>query len=336
MKHFSNRSHIIAGTMLACVALLGAHNTRADAQGLTYDMRMSMQKGTAATPGDAQIIMSGHGKFSDNNSRMDMDESVMPGGFMGKGTSIILKNGTRNMWIVDPAKQQYIEINVDSVSNLSFTSLNIMGGLVKMETSDVAVDMQPMGPGETIQGYKTLKYRMTSNFTSTTSILGRKKRSKNTTTTDIWVAPQLAGLYNPASAASQGGGGSELTRQTRAAYAKVDKGAYIKTVAQTQSTGDRASAMTMTMELLNIKRERVPSSSFDVPKGYTRIDGTAALGLVGGGANGKDGNGGANGNFGGQLVDSAKQGVKQGAANEVKDQAKDKTKSVLRGIFRRP
>ena len=300
------------------------------AQGLTYDMKMTMQKGTTANPADAQIMMSGRGKYSDGNSRMDMDESIMPNGFMGKGTYMILKNGSRNEWIVDPDKKQYFEINIDSVANFSMASMNIMGGLVKMETSDVTADMQPMGPGETIQGYATMKYRLTTNFTSTTSILGRKKRSKNATVTDVWVAPQLAGLYNPASAAAQGGGSSELGQKVGAAYAKIGKGAFIKSVAQTQSTGDRASAMTATMELLNIRKTHVPSSVFEVPKEYTRIDATALLTALGGGKDGKSGN------FGDQLVDSAKQGAKQGAAEEVKNQAKDKAQGVLRGIFRRP
>ncbi|MDQ6736712.1 MAG: DUF4412 domain-containing protein [Gemmatimonadota bacterium] len=320
---------LAAGTIVGMAA--SVTGTSLHAQGLTYDMKMSMQQGTAASPGDAQILMSGHGKFADGNSRMDMDQSVMPNGFLGKGTYMILKSGSRNEWIVDPDKKQYYEINMDSVANFSMASMNIMGGLVKMETSDATAEMQPMGPGETIQGYTTMKYRVTTNFTSTTSILGRKKRSKNTTTTDVWVAPQLGGLYNPASAASQVGGGSELGRKVAAEYAKMGKGAFIKTVSQTQSTGDHASAMTATMELLNIRRTRVPSSAFDVPTEYTRIDGTAALSMLGGG--GTDGKGG---NFGDQLVDSARQGAKQGAAEEVKNQAKDKAQGVLRGIFRRP
>jgi hypothetical protein len=333
MRQFRIHPRILVAMMLAAVALPGAFSVSASAQGLTYDMKMTMQKGTGATTSDTQIAMSGHGKFSDGSSRMDMDESIMPSGFMGKGTYIILKSGTRNEWMVDPAKQQYVEVNLDSAANLSFASMNIMGGLVKMETSDVTADMQAMGAGETIQGYSTMKYRLTTNFTSTMSILGRKKRSKNTTTTDIWIAPQLAGLYNPASTASQGGGSSELAQKVGAAYAKVGKGAYIKTVSQTQTTGDHASAMTATMELLNIKRVRVPASAFEVPKGYTKIDGTTLFSASG---SGKDSNGASNGGFANQVTDSAKQGVKAGAAEAVKDQAKAKAKSALHGIFGRP
>ena len=315
---------ILAGASLISLAAAGASG-----QGLTYDMKMAMQKGVGPAPSDTQIVMAGHGKFQDGNSRMDMTESVMPGSFMGKGTYIILKNGTRNEWIVDPEKHQYIEINVDSAAHFSVGSMNL-GGLIKMEMTDATVDMQPLGPGESLQGYSTMKYRVTSNFTSTISVFGRKKKSKNTTTTDIWIAPQLAGLYNPAAAPQ--GGGSELGQKMAAAYAKMGRGAVIKAVSQTQSSGDHASAMTMTMEITNIKHARVASSAFDAPNGYTKIDGTAALAALGGGG-GKDGK---SGSFGDQLVDSAKQGAKQGAADEVKNQAKDKAKRVLGGIFGRP
>ncbi|MGI8509070.1 MAG: DUF4412 domain-containing protein [Gemmatimonadaceae bacterium] len=335
MQILTNRARVLRVTMLLGATLSGMAIRGADAQGLTYDMKMTMQKGTGAVTSDApQIMMSGHGKFQDGNSRMDMDESIMPGGFMGKGTYMILKNASRNEWIVDPAKQQYFEINVDSAANFSMASMNLLGGLVKMETSDVTADMQPMGPGEVIQGYSTMKYRITTNFVSKTSVLWRKSKSRNTTITDVWVAPQLAALYNPAVAASQGGGSSELAQKVGAAYAKIGKGAYLRTVSQMQSTGDRASAMTMTMDLLNIQRTRVLPSAFEVPKTYTKIDGTAALSLLGGGG----GNGaGPNGNIIGQIGDSAKQGAKQGATQEVKNQASDKAKGVIRGIFgRRP
>lgn len=334
MKTLSDRARILGASILLAAPLLAVAGHTASAQGLTYEMKTTMQKGTGSAASDTQIVMSGHGKFQDGNSRMDMDESIMPGGFMGKGTYMILRNATRNEWIVDPQKQQYFEVNVDSVANFSMGSMNLMGGLVKMETSDVTADMQPLGAGETIQGYATMKYRLTTSLLSKTSVLWKKSKSRNTTTTDIWVAPQLAGLYNPASAASQGGGSSELGQKIAAAYAKVGKGAVIRTVSQTQSTGDRASAMTMTMELLNIKRGRVPASAFEVPAAYTKIDGTTALSLLGGGGGGKDGK---SGNIISQMTDSAKQGARQGATEEVKDQAKSKAKGVLGKIFgRRP
>ena len=339
MQLLSRHAHTRGVRLLLAVPLAAMAARGAGAQGLTYDMKMTMDKGAPGAAGAPEIMMAGHGKFQDGNSRMDMEESIMPNGFLGKGTYMILKSGTRNEWIVDPAKQQYFEINVDS-ANVSMGSMNLLGGLVKMETSDVTAEMKPMGPGETIQGYATMKYRITTNFVSKTSVLWRKSKSKNTTTTDVWVAPQLAGLYNPASATAQGGGSSELGRKVAAAYATVGKGAYLRIVSHTESTGDHASEMTMTMELLNIQRARVSSSAFELPKGYAKVDGTAVLAALGGGGGGggggKDGKNGKNGGVAGELADSAKQGAKQGAAEEVKNQAKDKTKGVIQGLIRRP
>lgn len=339
MRMLSNRARLLGAIVLlgAAVPTLPVLGRDAGAQGLAYDMKMSIQKGTGAAAGDAQVMMSGHGKFQDGNSRMDMDESVMPSGIMGKGTYVIVKNATRNEWIVDPAKQQYFEMNVDSATKFSMASTNLFGGLVKMETSDVTVDVQPMGPGETIQGYSTMKYRLTTSYVSKTSVLWKKTKTTNRITSDMWVAPQLSGLYNPASAASQGGS-SELAQKTAAAYAKIGKGAVIKTVSQIQSTGDNASTMTMTMELLNITPTRVPSSAFDVPASYTKIDGTAALSALSSaaGAAGTTANGGttagANGNIVDQLTDSAKAAAKQGAVDGVKDKAK----GAIGKLFGRP
>lgn len=345
MRILDNHARLLGAIVLlgAAVPTLPVLGREAGAQGLAYDMKMSIQKGTGATAGNTQVMMSGHGKFQDGNSRMDMDESVVPGGFMGQGTYVIVKNATRNEWIVDPAKQQYFEMNVDSATKFAMASTNMLGGLVKMETSDVTVDVQPMGPGEMIQGYSTMKYRLTTSYVSKTAVLWKKTKTTNNITSDIWVAPQLSGLYNPASAASQGGS-SELAQKTAAAYAKIGKGAVIKTVSQMQSTGDDASTMTMTMELLNITPTRVPSSTFDVPASYTKIDGTAALSALGGatasegtaGAAGTTGNGGTtdgkNSNIVDQLTDSAKAAAKQGAVDGVKDKAK----GAIGKLFGRP
>ena len=96
MQRYRIHSRMFVGLMLATAALPAASSTSANAQGLTYDMKMSLRKGVSDTAGEPQIMMSGHGKFSNGNSRMDMDESLMPGGFKGKGTYMILKSGTRN------------------------------------------------------------------------------------------------------------------------------------------------------------------------------------------------------------------------------------------------
>ncbi len=335
--HLARSRTSLAAALAVAAFTIGSHAL--NGQGLTYDMKMTVQGAEGGRGGtDARTMMAGHGQFSNGSSRMDMDQSMMAGGMMGKGTYVIVKSGSRTEWMVDPDKRQYIEINIDSMAKFAADAQKSLGGMVKMETSDVTADVQPLGPGETIQGYATMKYRLTYGSTSTVSMLGRTKRTTNMTTSDMWVAPQLAGLFNPAAgAASHAAGNSASAQKLAAAYAKIGKGVPIKTVSQTQTTGDRASSMTSTMELLNIKRGRVDPSVFEIPEGYTKVDLMAGLSGAMGALGGKNGRGVPSGNILGQMSDSAKQGAKEGATEEAKDQAKETAKGVLRGIFgRRP
>lgn len=331
MQRFTNGSCAFLASILLGAFMSGVAGHAASAQGLTYEMKMTLQRTGSTGSADATPVMAGRGQFSNGNSRMDMDASVMPLGIMGKGTYVIVKSGSRTELIVDPAKRQYFEINTDSMTRFASNAQSAVGGLVKMNTSGATADVQPLGPGEIIQGYATMKYRLTYSATTTVSVLGRTRRSATTTTSDIWVAPKLAGLFNPApGAGSPMGGNSDAAQKYAAAYAKIGKGVPIKTVSQTLEAGDQSSSATMTMELLNIKQGRIDPSVFEIPAGYTKIDITPVMTALAG-----DGKG-ANGGLLGQMGDSAKAGAKEGAVQEAKSQAKDKAKGVLRGIFGRP
>ena len=327
-------ANIMIGAAAACVMAPSA-----GAQGLSYDMKMTMQMdGAPKGAGDmsqARTVMAGHGQFSGGNSRMDMSQSMAPGGPMGAGTYVIVKSGARTEWIVDPEKKSYMEINVDSMTKFSADAQKALGGIAKIEMTNVTADVQPLGAGETIEGYPTMKYHVTSGYTSKVSMMGRTTVTTTTSTGDMWIAPQLAGLYNPAAAASQGAGSSEYAQKLAAAYAKIGKGVPIKSVTTTQTSGSHAKNSTMTMELVNIKRGRIDPSVFEIPADYTKTDMTQIMGgaVQGMGALQK---GMHKGNVVGEMGDSAKQGAKEGATEEVKDQAKEKAKSAIGKLFGRP
>lgn len=307
------------------------------AQGLTYDMRMTAaREGGGGNAVPAQTVMTAHGQFSGGNSRMDIDQTMMPGGMMGKGTYIIVRNNSRTELIVDPEKHSYFEMNPDSMARFASSMQGALGGMVKSDITDVSVDIQPLGPGEAIQGYATVKYRMTSGYTITTSVLGRTSRTTEHATTDMWIAPKLAGLFNPmARGAQPGAGSSTYAEKMAAAYTKIGKGVPIKTVTQSVATGDHGSSSTSTMELLNIRTGAISPSVFEVPSGYTKTDIMAGMGAAASALDSLKGKGGK-GNLIGQMGDSAKQGAKEGATEETKNQAKEKAKGVIRGIFGRP
>lgn len=279
-RHTLSRA-LLASTMIAGAAA-GVIAPSASAQGLSYDMRTTIRMDPAPKgAGDmaqGRTVMAGHGQFSGGNSRMDMSQSMAPGGLMGVGTYVIVKSGARTEWIVDPAKKSYMEVNIDSMAKFSADAQKALGGIAKIEMTDVTADVEALGAGETIEGYATIKYRVTSGYTSKVSVMGRTTATTTTSTGEMWIAPQLAGLYNPAAPASQGAGNSEYARKLTAAYAKIGKGVPIKSVTTTQSTGSRARSTTSTMELVNIKRERVDPSVFEIPPGYTKTDLTQVMG----------------------------------------------------------
>lgn len=327
-------ANIIIGATVACVMAPSV-----GAQGLSYDMKMTMRmdpppKG-AGDMAQGRTVMAGHGQFAGGNSRMDMSQSMAPGGIMSAGTYVIVRSGARTEWIVDPAKKTYMEINVDSMAKFAADAQKMLGGMAKIEMTDVTADVQPLGAGEMIEGYATMKYHVTSGYTSKVSMMGRKTVTTTTSTGDIWVAPQLAGLYNPAAPASQGAGTSEYAQKLTAAYAKIGKGVPIKSVTTSQSTGSRTSSTTSTMELVNIKRGRIDQSVFEVPDGYTKTDLTQAMGgaVEGMGTLQKSM---PKGNIAGEMTDSAKQGAREGATEAAKEQAREKARNAVGKIFRRP
>ncbi len=322
-------------TVAALIAVAGGSRS-AQAQGLTYDMRMTAARDGGGHASPAQTLMTAHGQFSGGNSRMDIDQTMMPGGMMGKGTYIIVRRDSRTELIVDPEKKSYMEINPDSMARFAAAAQGALGGMVKSEMTDVSADVQQLGPGEVIQGYATMKYRMTTGYTMTTSVMGRTSRTTEHATTDMWIAPKLAGLFNPmARGAQPAAGTSAFADKMAAAYSRIGAGVPIKTVTQTVTTGDHGSTSTSTMELLNIKTGAISPSVFEVPPGYTKMDIMAGMGAAASALDSLKGKGGK-GNLIGQMGDSAKQGVKEGATEEAKDQAKVKAKGVIRGIFGRP
>lgn len=328
--------HARVGLNIAALVATVAGGQAIGAQGLTYDMRMTGTRESGGRTTPAQTVMTAHGQFSGGNSRMDIDQTMMPGGMMGKGTYIIVRSNSRTELIVDPEKRTYIEMNPDSMAKFASAAQGALGGMVKSEMTDVSADVQPLGPGETIQGYATMRYRLTTGYTMTTSIMGRTNHATVRSTTDMWIAPKLAGLFNPmARGAQPGGGTSAYADKVAEAYARIGKGVPIKTVTQSVTTGDHGSSSTSTMELLNIRTGAISPSVFEVPSDYTKTDITAGLGAATAGLDSLKRKMG-NGNLLGNMADSAKQGAKEGATEEAKDQAKDKAKGVIRGLFGRP
>jgi len=262
-------------TSLVATRVLGA-------QGLSYDMSTTGtgpdRSGTVMT----RNFMSAHGQFQGGNSRLDITESMAPGGMMGTGTYMITSGSKGTVTSVDPAKRQYTVIDIAEMGKTANDMQAALGGIAKMEFTDIKVDLQDLGAGEPIDGYATYKYKLTQAFTMKMTMMGHSINSPSTSTTEIWVAPQLDGLMDPSArpmVATPSGPMAELMRQLTAQYGKMKKGLPLKRITTSVSgEGARQHTTTMTSTITNVKKSAISPSVFEVPSGYTKVDIADAVG----------------------------------------------------------
>lgn len=261
-----------ASLLVASLALAGSLG----AQGLSYDMSTTAtgpdRTGVVAT----RNMMAAHGQFASGNSRIDVTQSMAPGGMMGQGTYMITNGSKGTVTSVDPAKHQYTVIDIAELGKTAADLQASLGGIAKIEVANVKVDVQDLGAGEPLDGYATYKYRLTQSYTMNMIVMGRTMSTPSLSVTDVWVAPQLDGLMDPSArppVAATSGPMAELTRQLTAAYTKVRKGLMLKRVSTMDSgEGARKHTTTITTTITNVKKSAISRSVFEVPSGYTKVD----------------------------------------------------------------
>lgn len=265
----------------ACAALLVCAS-EARAQGLSYDMTTTAsgvdpRSGVAST----RVYSSAHGQFASGMSRLDFTQSVMPGGMMGTGTYMISNAAKGTTTSVDPARRQYLVLDLAELAKTAADLQKSLGGVAKTEITDVKVGIEDLGAAEQMEGVATYKYRITESFTMRISVMGRDMSSASRTTTEVWVAPQLDALMDPSArvtSAAPGGGAEELTRQLSAAYLTMRKGLVLKRVNTNETgSGSRTRTTTMTTTITNVRHAPISASVFQVPAGYTEVKSLAAF-----------------------------------------------------------
>ncbi len=334
LDHFPRPARLAA--VLALPFVVAAAFPVAD--GTTYEFIVKSQ--SAQTGNKETVTMRGRGTVAGNDARLDiLDASVAgsSGAFGGKGSYFLVLDGGAKMLLVDPSQKSYMAWDMASMFAGMSKVVNAVGGLVKMEMSDIRIDAQDMGAGPKIQGYSTNHVRMTQNYTISAKVFGRSSKTRSETTTDYHFAPALRSLSNPFVSNSQAMAmlsqmdmfnNPDYKRQMTAANAKIQYGVPLKSVSRTVSTDDRGKQQVslVTSEMVNFAKSNVPSSTFTVPAGYQMIQ------MANPGATASNGKPGFNAD---SVAAEAKQGAKEGLKEGVKEGAKEATKAKLRGIFKR-
>jgi len=176
--------------------------------------------------------------------------------------------------IVRPAAQAFLALPHD-VTIQGMTALEAMG--VKVTIAEEKVTLDSLGPSDTVAGFPTKHYRMTTAFTMSMDAGIMQQRLATENVTDYWVA-MVPGLpENPLLRANGIAGASPMTGMFKGFSLKVDSAAKrmgssvaLRTVTVSRLI-DGQGANTMLeqrSEVSNIERKLVDESLLVLPAGY--------------------------------------------------------------------
>ncbi|HJU90584.1 MAG TPA: hypothetical protein VJ672_14435 [Gemmatimonadaceae bacterium] len=248
------------------------------APGLTYTFKMSTQQVQPDGKTKDMNSMVGKGQVAGNSARFEILEAkgaqAAQKDQFGKGSYMLFTEGGKTMTIVDPQNKQYYEMDLAGMMRM----LGALGPIMKIEISDVNIDAQPLGAGETIEGYSTQKYRLVSNYTTKMSIIGIKQTASVADTAIYWYAPSLKLVANPFGNATGLAGlvnNPDFDQKLNAAMAKLPKSVPVKIQSRSVSTDGKGKqqASVTTIEFTDIKRGDVPATAFEIPTTYAKIQG---------------------------------------------------------------
>jgi hypothetical protein len=312
--------------------------------GTTYEFIVRSQ---STANNKEMVMMRGRGTFAGTDGRIDILEAGPQGNteaFGSKGSYFLVLDGGKKMMLVDPNQKQYMEWDMASMMAGMSKMMNAVGGLVKMEMSDVKIEAHDLGAGETIQGYPTVHYQLTQNYSMTMKMFGRTSKTKNESTIDYYFAPALKSLANPFMSNNQAWAQSmdmfnnpDYKSQMQAAMSKIKYGVPLKSVIKTVATDDKGKQTTsvVTSEMVNFHNTDVPASTFAIPAGYKLIEMPKMDANMAAGSNSSTSGSTASDVNADSLKNAAKEGAKEGVKEGVKEGAKEATKSKIRGIFKR-
>ena len=338
----------IAGSVLT----LAASAPHTFAPGYTYRLKISGQ--TTEPNGKTKdfIVMSGRAMVSANGGRLDIEEAARDKGAMTDKGGYILYD-PQAMMIVSPKDKQVIRMGFDDMEKgMAALAANVPGMSIRI--SDVSVNLEKLGAGESMHGMATTRYRLTQDYKIAMKVAFMNRSSTEQIVQEYWMADRKAGFDNPfarmAGMRPVGAGAfAELMTKTAEATAKMGKGIPLMTVTNTTSSTDKGekTLTVTTMEVTELKAGNVDDALLKAPSDYTVTDmgeqtkAMAAQMEQAKATRAAQQAGQPQGQLeAGQAPDSTSPSVKDAAAAAAKEAAKqaatEKVKKGLGGLLRRP
>jgi hypothetical protein len=111
---------------------------------------------------------------------------------------LLLSDEGRTITVVRPRDQSYSVSDARAFEQIAGTALRAVNVAMSTRLDDVRIGSERLGPGDTIAGFPTQRYRLTQEYTATIGVMGMKgDPEQHVVITDFWVAPGLELMRNP-------------------------------------------------------------------------------------------------------------------------------------------
>lgn len=207
-----------------------------------------------------------HAWIDGMNGKIEIVEGSQ--GFLAKGGYLLTTTGAQTIYLVDPDKMTYSEMNLE---RLLGTLSNVMSGMpMKIEFSDISQEKLGEGPSEPILGYPTTRYEYRSQYTMTISAAIFSRKSRVETHSEYWCTDAVGGE------AFKMWLGPEQLRTGNAELDKfmsmdIDPGCLaLRTRIETREDGETS---TTTAEVTRLDvLDAIPAETFELPSNYEAVD----------------------------------------------------------------
>jgi hypothetical protein len=175
-----------AVVIVCCLALAPAAQAGFYYESVTNDQAQGKR-------GDHQMKIKG---WVDGDSSRVEFASGENEGFFADGNYLVTTDGGENVYLVNPKDETYGRFSMEELmSSLGETMKAMeqagMGGMMKMEITDVSSEKLLEEPGGVILGRDTTHFRYKSRYTINMAVMGMKQTSTNEVIQDLWTTDEL-------------------------------------------------------------------------------------------------------------------------------------------------
>ncbi len=206
----------------------------------------------------------------------------------GRGSYMLMKGD--EVFIVNPEKQTYTRLDLEQLSGMMSSMTQAMGGMgVEMRVERPRFEKLLEEAGPAIQGYPTQHYRYHTSYTMVMEMpVGGSMTNSSDTIDDVWTTTAIEVPIDSQAFEAFAGAAPlpELRELTEAERAKMT-GFPLKRVMVSKNesggTGMMARMMKMgggggggetttTFEVVDIREQAIPASTFEIPAGYSEVE----------------------------------------------------------------